>query len=67
MLGFLGVVHDQRLGPLRIQRWKHHTTSKKALHKQGPMPTDHGLTLVKPPALPAEQVVHDACDRTVLP
>jgi hypothetical protein len=25
-----------------IQRWKHHTISKKALHQQGPVPTDHG-------------------------
>ena len=29
-------------GPVRIQRWKYHTISKKALHKQGPVPTGHG-------------------------
>ena len=49
------------------QSVEHHTISKKALHKQGPMPTDHGLTPVKPPALPAEQASHDACDRTAGP
>ena len=25
------------------QWWKYHAISKKALHKQGPMPTDRGL------------------------
>src|SRR5947209_8054695 len=44
---------------------ENHTISKKALHKQGPMPTDRGLNLPKPPALPAEQAF--ACDRTAEP
>src|SRR6185437_1343782 len=39
----------------RNQRRRHHTTSKKALHKQGPMPTDRGRGLLGPPALHAEQ------------
>src|SRR5262249_28061227 len=33
----------------RIRGGKHHTISKKALHKQGPMPTDRGLKLLEPP------------------
>jgi hypothetical protein len=34
---------------------ENHTISKKALHKQGPMPTDHGPWLHGPPAVAAEQ------------
>jgi hypothetical protein len=29
-------------GPVRSQRWEYHAISKKALHKQGPVPTGHG-------------------------
>jgi len=56
LLGFWVVLQSRPVpGPIRIQRWKHHTISKKALHKQGPMPTDRGPQLLEPPALPAEQ------------
>jgi hypothetical protein len=43
------------------------TISKKALHMQGPLPTDHGLTW--PNRLRNAQNKHhvDACDRTGLP
>jgi hypothetical protein len=55
LLGFYMSCGDDRLGRSGKQRRKSHTTSKKALHKQGPMPTDHGWRLLEPPALPAEQ------------
>ena len=47
--------NDQRLGRSGFSRWEHHTISRKALHQQGPMPTDHGPKSIKPPALTAEQ------------
>jgi hypothetical protein len=34
---------------------ENHAISKKALHKQGPMPTDRGLEMLQPPAPRAEQ------------
>ena len=55
LLGFCLLQSRPVPKPVRIQRWKHHTISKKALQKQGPMPTDHGLKLVKPPALLADK------------
>jgi len=55
LLGFCLLQSRPVPKPVRIQRWKHHTISKKALHKQGPMPTDRGLKSFKPPALLAEQ------------
>lgn len=42
-------------------------TSKKALHEAGPIPTDHGLKSIKPPAHRTEQTVYTACDRTTEP
>ena len=49
LVGLLVVQSRPVPGPVRSQRWKHHTTSKKALHKQGPMPTDRGLKLASRP------------------
>ena len=34
-------------GPVRSQWWKYHTISKKALHEQGPVPTDHGKSRLR--------------------
>src|ERR1700719_370291 len=48
LLGFCG----SRIAASAVEN---HTNSKKALHKQGPMPTDRGLELCQAPALPAEQ------------
>ncbi|GFG75698.1 hypothetical protein MBOT_30630 [Mycobacterium botniense] len=54
-------------GALRIQQSKYHAISKKALQKQGPVPTDRGLKLLRPPATCADQASGDACDRTAEP
>jgi hypothetical protein len=67
LMGFWVVQPRPAPGPVRSQRWKHHTISKKALHKQGPMPTDRGLKVLKPPAPCAEQALHNARDRTAEP
>jgi hypothetical protein len=67
LLGFWVVQSRPVPGPFRSQRWKHHTTSKKALHQQGPMPTDRGLRQIKPPAPCAEQALCNTHDRTVSP
>ena len=40
---------------VRSQRLGYHTISKKALHKQGPVPTDHGKSRL-PNAEPAQLV-----------
>lgn len=40
---------------------------QKALQKQGPVPTDRGLKLLRPPATCADQASGDACDRTAEP
>ncbi|CQD13492.1 hypothetical protein BN1232_02676 [Mycobacterium lentiflavum] len=47
LLGFSSSRNDRWLGPVGIQRWKRHTISKKALQKQGPMPTDRDLENVQ--------------------
>ena len=52
LLGFYMSCGDDRLGRSGKQRRKSHTTSKKALHKQGPMPTGRGF---EPPAPGAEK------------
>jgi hypothetical protein len=48
LLGFWVVFQSRPVpGPVRSQRWKRLTISKKALHKQGPMPTDRGLETIQ--------------------
>jgi hypothetical protein len=47
--------HDQRPSPSGVSQGKHHAISKKALHKQGPVPTDHGKSRL-PNAEPAQLV-----------
>jgi hypothetical protein len=51
----LGVFLSPPSWPVRIQRWKHHAISKKALRKQGPVPTGHGQSRLRA-AEPAQLV-----------
>src|ERR1700744_2622043 len=54
-------------GNRREQQEKNTPSAKKALRKQGPMLTDHGSQLLKPPASCAEQTPESAFDRTATP
>jgi hypothetical protein len=51
-------------GPRQDSAVKTPRHQQKGPAKQGPMPTDRGFKLLKPPAPRAEQALHHACDRT---
>ena len=67
LLGPSGSIQPSRRpapGLVRSQQWKDHTISKKALQKQGPMPTDHGMSR---PRNALNRHYMNACDRTAEP
>jgi hypothetical protein len=57
-------VDGQCPGLSGVSKWKHHTISKKTLQKQGPMPTDHGISR---PRNALNRHYMNACDRTAEP
>src|ERR1700742_4578310 len=67
LLGFLGCPAVRPApGSVRVQRWGHHTISKKALQCRAHADRSR-LELSMPPAQYAEQAFFDARDRTPEP